>query len=104
MGKASEHLPALVVLEHRPAGVADDAPAIVTVGKGIVYDTGGLSIKSKTGMPGMKRDMGGAAAVLGAFRAVAGGGGCGGRYIAILCLGACIDFVHWRLRKRPSLH
>jgi hypothetical protein len=37
------------------------------VGKGIVYDTGGLSIKSKTGMPGMKRDCGGAAAVLAAF-------------------------------------
>lgn len=37
------------------------------VGKGIVYDTGGLSIKDKFGMPGMKRDMGGAAAVLGAF-------------------------------------
>ena len=33
------------------------------VGKGIIYDTGGLSLKSKTGMPGMKMDMGGAAAV-----------------------------------------
>ena len=32
-----------------------------------MYDTGGLSIKTKTGMPGMKRDCGGAAAVLGAF-------------------------------------
>ena len=37
---------------------------MVQVGKGIVYDTGGLSIKTKEGMPGMKRDMGGAAAVL----------------------------------------
>lgn len=35
----------------------------------VVYDTGGLSIKTKTGMPGMKRDMGGAAGALGAFRA-----------------------------------
>jgi len=33
-----------------------------------VYDTGGLSIKGKTAMPGMKRDCGGAAAILGAFR------------------------------------
>ena len=40
----------------------------VLVGKGIVYDTGGLSIKSKEGMPGMKTDMGGAAAVLQAPR------------------------------------
>lgn len=95
VGKASEHLPSLVVLEHRPDGVAADAPAVVTVGKGIVYDTGGLSIKTKTGMPGMKRDMGGAAAVLGAFHAVAGGGGCGGRYIAILCLGACLTWLAW---------
>lgn len=39
------------------------------MGKGIVYDTGGLSIKGKTTMPGMKRDCGGAAAILGAFRA-----------------------------------
>ncbi len=40
---------------------------VAWVGKGIVFDTGGLSIKSKTGMPGMKRDCGGAAAVLAAF-------------------------------------
>ena len=41
--------------------------AIGLVGKGITYDTGGLSLKTKTGMVGMKTDMGGAAAVLGAF-------------------------------------
>jgi leucyl aminopeptidase len=35
------------------------------VGKGIVYDTGGLSIKTGGGMVGMKTDMGGSAAVLG---------------------------------------
>ena len=39
------------------------------VGKGIIYDTGGLSLKSKVGMPGMKGDMAGAAAVLCAFEA-----------------------------------
>jgi len=42
---------------------------IAWVGKGIVYDTGGLSIKGKTAMPGMKRDCGGAAGILGAFYA-----------------------------------
>ena len=66
VGKAAVHPPALVVLSHEPEG-ADST--VAWVGKGIVYDTGGLSIKSKTGMPGMKTDMGGAAAVLAAFGA-----------------------------------
>ena len=42
---------------------------VAMVGKGIIYDTGGLSLKSKVGMPGMKGDMAGAAAVLCAFEA-----------------------------------
>lgn len=66
VGKAAAHPPALVVLSHTPEGATQ---TIAWVGKGIVYDTGGLSIKGKTTMPGMKRDCGGAAAVLGAFRA-----------------------------------
>ena len=49
------------------------------VGKGIVFDTGGLSIKSKTGMPGMKRDCGGAAAILGAFYVAVRNGFTGNR-------------------------
>uniref|UniRef100_A0A8C0NV67 Cytosol aminopeptidase domain-containing protein n=1 Tax=Canis lupus familiaris TaxID=9615 RepID=A0A8C0NV67_CANLF len=66
VGKAALHPPALAVLSHTPEGATQ---TIAWVGKGIVYDTGGLSIKGKTTMPGMKRDCGGAAAVLGAFRA-----------------------------------
>lgn len=66
VGKASVHAPALAVLSHRPEGATQ---SIAWCGKGIVYDTGGLSIKGKTTMPGMKRDCGGAAAILGAFRA-----------------------------------
>lgn len=46
----------------------DDKKNVCWVGKGIVYDTGGLSIKTKTGMPGMKCDMGGSAGVLFAFK------------------------------------
>jgi probable aminopeptidase NPEPL1 len=84
VGKASAHPPALVVLEYNPSGSAD-APSVCLVGKGIVYDTGGLSIKGKTAMPGMKRDMGGAAAVLGAFRAISMAGGST-RVVALLCL------------------
>jgi len=68
VGRAAEHPPALVILD-LPA--PDDAPSMAWVGKGIVYDTGGLSIKAKTSMPGMKTDMGGAAAVLAAFDAAA---------------------------------
>uniref|UniRef100_UPI00398EF5D7 probable aminopeptidase NPEPL1 n=1 Tax=Pristiophorus japonicus TaxID=55135 RepID=UPI00398EF5D7 len=66
VGKAAVNPPALAILSHTPE---DATQTIAWVGKGIVYDTGGLSIKSKTYMPGMKRDCGGAAAVLGAFRA-----------------------------------
>ena len=67
VGKAATHGPALVILEHRGTG----GETIALVGKGIVYDTGGLSIKGKAHMPGMKTDMGGAAGVLGAFLAAA---------------------------------
>ncbi|XP_030371693.1 probable aminopeptidase NPEPL1 [Scaptodrosophila lebanonensis] len=66
VGKAAAVPPALVVLSHEPKGAQE---TIALVGKGIVYDTGGLSIKGKTAMPGMKRDCGGAAAILGAFYA-----------------------------------
>lgn len=70
VGKASEHPPALVVLSHVPKGVDPSTPSVCLVGKGIVYDTGGLSIKTPTtSMAGMKTDMGGSAAVLGAFAA-----------------------------------
>lgn len=64
VGKAAEHPPSLVVLKHTPQNAKKN---IAWVGKGIVYDTGGLSIKTKLLMPGMKHDCGGAAAVLGAF-------------------------------------
>eukprot|EP00117_Sycon_ciliatum_P023630 scpid60237/ scgid20034/ Probable aminopeptidase NPEPL1; Aminopeptidase-like 1 len=64
VGKAADHPPAMVVLSHRPA---DAERTIAWVGKGIVYDTGGLSLKPKGFMAGMKRDCGGAAGILGAF-------------------------------------
>ena len=44
VGKAAEHQPALVVLSHKPSGATKN---IAMCGKGIVYDTGGLSIKGK---------------------------------------------------------
>lgn len=66
VGRAAEHPPALIVLSHRPQGATKN---IAWVGKGIVFDTGGLCIKARQGMCGMKRDCGGAAGILGAFYA-----------------------------------
>ncbi len=60
--------PKFIVMEHN-AG-RDDLDTIVLVGKGITFDTGGISIKPSANMGLMKSDMGGAAAVLGAMKTV----------------------------------
>jgi len=86
VGQAAARGPALVHLRYDPAATTEAARApLAWVGKGIVYDTGGLSLKGKTDMPGMKTDMGGAAAVLAAFRACVELG-VPRRLDAILCL------------------
>jgi len=59
----------LIVMEYR-GGKSDEKPYVL-VGKGITFDTGGISIKSAEAMDEMKYDMGGAAAVFGAMQAVA---------------------------------
>ena len=59
--------PRLIVLEYKAPGAAGrKAPTIALVGKGITFDSGGISLKPGAGMDLMKSDMGGAAAVLGA--------------------------------------
>ena len=63
--------PALIRLTFVPKGVNASERPIALVGKGISFDTGGLSLKVGGSMPGMKADMGGAAAMLGAFEALA---------------------------------
>jgi probable aminopeptidase NPEPL1 len=63
VGKAANCPPRMIILEYDGQG----EETVALVGKGIVYDTGGLSLKTKTGMCGMKHDMGGAAGVLGGF-------------------------------------
>ena len=68
VGKGSKREPRLVVLEHKPAGAKR---TIVLVGKGVTFDSGGLSLKTAAGMELMKKDMAGAAAVLGAMRTAA---------------------------------
>jgi leucyl aminopeptidase len=68
VGKGSANEPRFVAVEHgqKQAGT----PTICLVGKGITFDTGGISIKPADGMENMKMDMGGAAAVIGALHAV----------------------------------
>eukprot|EP01135_Chromosphaera_perkinsii_P000291 Nk52_evm60s62 gene=Nk52_evmTU60s62 len=82
VGKAAVNPPALVILKYLPASATE---TVAWVGKGIVYDTGGLSIKSKTGMPGMKADMGGSAMAMCSFEASVK---CGIQYklYTLLCL------------------
>ncbi len=72
VAQGSAEPPALIVMTYTPeGGAADGAPVIGLVGKGITFDTGGISIKSADGMEKMKYDMAGAAAMIGAMQAVA---------------------------------
>jgi len=70
VAQGSDEPPALIVLRYEPAG-APEQPVLGLVGKGITFDTGGISIKPADGMEKMKYDMAGGAAMLGAMRAIA---------------------------------
>ena len=74
VGQGSASPPRLIVLRHEPAG-APASPVIGLIGKGVTFDTGGVSIKPADGMERMKSDMSGAAAVAAAMLAVARLGG-----------------------------
>jgi leucyl aminopeptidase len=79
VAQGSAEPPALIVMTYEPklekgkasAKDSNDAPVIGLVGKGITFDTGGISIKPADGMEKMKYDMAGAAAMIGAMRAIA---------------------------------
>ncbi|MBK8048385.1 MAG: leucyl aminopeptidase [Anaerolineales bacterium] len=70
VSRGSVHEAQLIILEHAP-GTAANEPPLVLVGKGITFDTGGISIKPSDRMEEMKHDMSGAAAVIGAMNALA---------------------------------
>lgn len=70
VSQGSENEAQMIILEHTPAGTEQQAPLIL-VGKGITFDTGGISIKPSADMWQMKDDMGGSAAVIGAMEAIA---------------------------------
>ncbi|MFQ5911705.1 MAG: leucyl aminopeptidase [Nitrospinota bacterium] len=69
VAQAASAPPKFIVLDHR--GRTRNAAPIVLVGKGVTFDTGGLDVKPPSSMRTMKTDMSGAAAVLGAMRAIA---------------------------------
>jgi leucyl aminopeptidase len=69
VGAASDDEPRLIRLQHRGGGQV--GPNLALVGKGITFDSGGLSLKSDDAMVKMRGDMGGAAAVLAAIQVVA---------------------------------
>ena len=71
VNRGSPEPPTFTVMEWRPENAVGDRP-VVLVGKGVTFDTGGLSLKpTKDSMDHMKADMAGAAAVAGAMEAVA---------------------------------
>lgn len=72
VGMGSVHEPKLLVIEYR--GADKDTAPLALVGKGITFDTGGISIKPNSGMWAMKSDLSGAAAVAGTMLAAASRG------------------------------
>jgi leucyl aminopeptidase len=72
VGGGSANPPRLIALEYKPRGQNGRArKPVALVGKGITFDSGGISIKPSAGMDEMKHDMSGAAAVIGVLRAAA---------------------------------
>jgi leucyl aminopeptidase len=69
VARGSAEPPRLLILRHEPAG-APPAPVLGLIGKGVTFDTGGISIKPADGMERMKDDMAGGAAVVCAMRAI----------------------------------
>jgi len=69
VAQGSDEPPALIVMRYEPAG-APEKPVLGLVGKGVTFDTGGISIKPADNMEKMKYDMAGGATMIGAMRAI----------------------------------
>lgn len=72
VAQGSAEPPALIVMTYSPEGLAEGGPVMGLVGKGITFDTGGISIKPADNMEKMKYDMAGSASMIGAMKAIAG--------------------------------
>lgn len=71
VGKGSANPPSLAIIDYQPKRGRRTPPVVCVVGKGITFDSGGISLKPGGGMQDMKHDMSGAATVVGLMRAVA---------------------------------
>ena len=71
VAQGSAEPPALIVLQYKPAAAPSSKDHLGLVGKGVTFDTGGISIKPAENMDQMRYDMAGGAAMLGAMRAIA---------------------------------
>jgi leucyl aminopeptidase len=71
VAQGSAEPPALILIRYRPEQSPAGGPHLGLVGKGVTFDTGGISIKPADGMEKMKYDMAGGAAMIGAMRAIA---------------------------------
>ncbi|MBQ5948808.1 leucyl aminopeptidase [Massilia sp. ST3] len=94
VAKGSDEAPKFIVLKHM-GGKKNDAP-VVLVGKGITFDTGGISLKPGPNMDEMKYDMCGAGSVLGTFRAI---GEMGLKLNVIGIVAACENMPSGRATK-----
>lgn len=79
VGRAAEQAPRLIDIR-----LGDSGPMLTLVGKGVCFDTGGLDIKPPSSMGLMKKDMGGAATVLGMLKMLAGTGAAKGLRLRVL--------------------
>ena len=84
VGQGSVSPPRMIRLDYTPAGATKKTPTVVLVGKGITFDTGGLSIKPGEGMVNMKRDMTGGGVVMSTMAALADVG-CPVRVVGLIC-------------------
>lgn len=71
VAQGSAHEPQLLIMEYDGVGGRAKSQPVIFVGKGVTFDTGGISIKPAAGMEAMKWDMGGAGAVAGVMKALA---------------------------------
>jgi leucyl aminopeptidase len=71
VSQGSAEPPALIIIRYKPETPSKSTDHLALIGKGVTFDTGGVSIKPADGMEKMKYDMAGGAAVLGAMRALA---------------------------------
>ncbi|HKR26485.1 MAG TPA: leucyl aminopeptidase [Acidobacteriaceae bacterium] len=71
VAQGSEEPPALIVMRYEPKNAPANGPVLGLVGKGITFDTGGISIKPADNMEKMKYDMAGGAMMIAAMRAIA---------------------------------